>query len=91
MDAQITVGTTSQAVEITAGVDAIAPVDSGEKSALISQKELQNFVSVGSNAAEFIKIMPGFGIQNGTSNKANYTMARRSALMPTATPEARAP
>ena len=28
---------------------------------------------MGSNAAEFIKIMPGFGIQNGTSNKANYT------------------
>ena len=27
---------------------------------------------MGSNAAEFIKIMPGFGIQNGTSNKANY-------------------
>ena len=33
---------------------------------------MQNFVQVGSNAAEFIKIMPGFGIQNGTSNNANY-------------------
>ena len=28
---------------------------------------------MGSNAAEFIKIMPGFGIQNGTSNKANFS------------------
>ena len=28
---------------------------------------------MGSNAAEFIKIMPGFGVQNGTSNKSNYT------------------
>ena len=28
---------------------------------------------MGSNAAEFIKIMPGFGIQNGTSNKSNYS------------------
>jgi hypothetical protein len=28
---------------------------------------------VGSNAGEYIKIMPGFGIQNGTNNKANYS------------------
>jgi hypothetical protein len=28
---------------------------------------------VGSNAAEYIKIMPGFALQNGTTNKANYT------------------
>jgi len=73
VDAQLTVGTTSQAVEVTGSVDTIAPVDSGEKSALMTQKELQNFVSVGSNAAEFIKIMPGFGISNGTSNKANFS------------------
>ena len=53
--------------------DSVAPVDSGEKSATLTTKELQNYVPVGSNAAEFIKIMPGFGIQNGTSNKANYT------------------
>ena len=49
-----------------------APVDSGEKSSTLTTKELQNFVQMGSNAAEFIKIMPGFGISNGTSNKANY-------------------
>src|SRR5277367_5987763 len=73
VDAQLTVGTTSQTIEVTGGADVVAPVDSGEKSDIITQKELQNFVSVGSNAAEFIKIMPGFGIQNGTSNKANYT------------------
>ncbi len=73
VDAQLTVGTTSQTVEVTGAVDVVAPVDSGEKSDIITQKELQNFVSVGSNAAEFIKIMPGFGIQNGTSNKSNYT------------------
>jgi hypothetical protein len=73
VDATLQVGTTSQAVEITGVVDQIAPVDSGEKSSTLTTKELQNYVSVGSNAAEFIKIMPGFGIQNGTSNKANYS------------------
>src|SRR5580704_3324572 len=76
VDAQLTVGTTSQTVEVTGAVDVVAPVDSGEKSDIITQKELQNFVAVGSNAAEFIKIMPGFGIMggaNGTSNKSAYT------------------
>ncbi len=73
IDAQLTVGSTAQTVEITGAGDAVATVDSAEKSNLITSKELQNFVAVGSNAAEFIKIMPGFGIQNGTSNKSNYT------------------
>ena len=73
INATLQVGTTNQTVEITGAADAVAPVDSGEKSATLTTKELQNYVSVGSNAAEFIKIMPGFGISNGTSNKANYS------------------
>jgi hypothetical protein len=72
IDAKLTVGTTSEAVEVTGEVDKVAPVDSAEKTNLITSKELQNFVQVGSNAAEFIKIMPGFGITNGTNNAANY-------------------
>ncbi len=67
------VGTTGETVEVTGVADSLVPVDSGEKSSTLTTKELQNFVEVGSNAAEFLKIMPGFGIQNGTSNKANYT------------------
>ena len=67
------VGSTSETVEVTGVADQLVPVDSGEKSSLLTTKELDNYVSVGSNAAEFIKIMPGFGIQNGTSNKAGYT------------------
>jgi len=47
-------------------------LDSGEKSFTLETKELQNFTQVGSNAAEYIKIVPGFGIANGTQNKANY-------------------
>jgi hypothetical protein len=69
----LTVGSTAETVEITGVADAVTPVDSGEKSAILTTKELSNYISVGSNAAEFIKIMPGFGIQNGTSNKANYS------------------
>ena len=52
---------------------ALAVTDSGERSFSLGTKELENFVQVGSNAAEYIKIVPGFGVTNGTSNKANYT------------------
>ena len=67
------VGNTNQTVTITGSSDEIVPVDSGEKSVTLTEKELQNFVQVGSNAAEYIKIAPGFGNSNGTSNKAGYS------------------
>ena len=73
VDVSLKVGTTTETVEVTGTADQLAPVDSGEKSSTLTTKELQNYVQVGSNAAEFIKIMPGFGIQNGTSNKSNYS------------------
>jgi hypothetical protein len=69
----LSVGTTAETVEVTGLVESIVPVDSGEKSATLTTKELQNYLTVGSNAAEFIKIMPGFAVQNGTSNKSNYS------------------
>ena len=55
------VGNTNQTVTIEGTADEIVPVDSGEKSVTLTEKELQNFVQVGSNAAEYIKIAPGFG------------------------------
>ena len=67
------VGATSESVEVSAVQDfATTAVDSGEKSFTLEAKELENFTQVGTNAAEYIKIVPGFGIANGTSNKANY-------------------
>jgi hypothetical protein len=73
VDAALQLGSTATEVNITGVADQLAPVDSGEKSSTLTTKELQNFVETGSNAAEFIKIMPGFGMQNGTSNKSSYT------------------
>jgi hypothetical protein len=67
------VGATAQTVEVTGAATTIVPVDSGEKSETLTSKELDNFIEVGSNAAEYIKIMPGFAINNGTSNQAAYT------------------
>ncbi len=67
------IGNATQTVEVTGVADSIVPVDSGEKSETFTTAQLQNYIQVGSNAAEFIKIMPGFSISNGTSNRANYT------------------
>ena len=66
------IGDTANTVVVTSDVDLVVPVDSGENSSRLTTKELENFIQIGSNAAEFIKIMPGFGISNGTSNTANY-------------------
>ncbi|PYT26408.1 MAG: carboxypeptidase regulatory-like domain-containing protein [Acidobacteria bacterium] len=44
--------------------DQIIPTDSGEKSTTLTEKQLQDFTIVGSNAAEFIKILPGFAPRN---------------------------
>jgi hypothetical protein len=59
-------------VEVTGSIDLAVPTDSGENFNRLTTKELENFVQLGTNAAEFIKIMPGFAINNGTSNVANY-------------------
>jgi hypothetical protein len=73
IDVTMQVGSASEKVEVVAATDVVAPVDSGEKAATLTAKQMDNFIIVGSNAAEFIKIMPGFGISNGTANKSNYT------------------
>ncbi|MBL0160098.1 MAG: carboxypeptidase regulatory-like domain-containing protein [Bryobacterales bacterium] len=67
------VGSTADTVVVTGTTEMLVPTDSGEKSTTLNIKQLENFVQVSSNAAEFIKIMPGFGVQNGTQNAANYS------------------
>jgi hypothetical protein len=69
----LSVGTADQTVSVDAQNIALATTDSGERSFALSTKELENFTQVGSNAAEYIKIVPGFGVSNGTTNKANYS------------------
>jgi Carboxypeptidase regulatory-like domain len=69
----LAVGGSTETIEVTGVQDfTTAPVDTGEKSFTLESKELQNFTQVGSNAAEYIKIVPGFGINNGTSNRSSY-------------------
>src|SRR5436190_1291876 len=72
LNVTLKVGSTSETVEVNAEDTAIVAIDSGEKAFALTTKELSNFAQVGSNAAEYIKIVPGFGISNGTQNKSNY-------------------
>jgi len=73
LNINLVVGSTSQTVEVNAEAVQLVTTDSAEKSYTLEAQQLQNLVQVGSDAAEYIKIMPGFAINNGTSNKANYS------------------
>ena len=67
------VGSASETIEVSGGADLLTPVNSGELADTLTTRQLEDYVQTGSNAAEYLKIMPGFGIQNGTQNKSNYT------------------
>ncbi len=60
------IGTSKTEVDVTSAADQIIPVDSGEKAVVLTQKQLQDFPIVGANAAEFIKILPGFAARNNS-------------------------
>lgn len=56
---ELKVGSINETVEINALQQEVATVDSGEKTALISTKELQDLSLVGRNATEYLKLLPG--------------------------------
>jgi hypothetical protein len=65
------VGAATQTVEVSGATESVTPVDSGEKSVVISSKLMQNVQIQGQNAAEFIKILPGFS-QGGSLTPSAY-------------------
>ncbi len=74
VDVSMKVGSTAETVSVSAIADILTPVDSGEKSATLTTKQLQDFSVVGRSAAEFIKIMPGFAVAGtGTENRSNFS------------------
>ena len=85
----LSVGTADQTVSVDAQNIALATTDSGERSFALGTKELENFTQVGSNAAEYIKIVPGFGVRTAPATRPTTT-AKPSASTATATPAARA-
>ena len=65
------VGASTETVVVSSAAESITPVDSGEKSVVINSNLLQNVQIQGQNAAEFIKILPGFS-QTGSLTPSAY-------------------
>ena len=61
---KLQIETAATRVEVTSSADQIVSTDSGEKDYTLTSKQLQDYTIVGANAAEFIKILPGFAQRN---------------------------
>jgi Carboxypeptidase regulatory-like domain len=61
---KLALGSTATEVTVQGAADTIIPTDSGEKSIVLTEKQMQDFTVVSRNAAEFIKILPGFAPRN---------------------------
>jgi hypothetical protein len=73
---KLALGAATEQVTVEAIGDQIIPTDSGEKSTVLTEKQLQDFTIVSNNAAEFIKILPGFAPRNnsdGLKSGTDYT------------------
>src|SRR6059036_2022521 len=73
-DIQLMAGAQSETVTVSAESYTIIPVDSGEKSALITAKQIQNLSIIGRDATELLKILPGLvPTGSGIENRAGFT------------------
>ena len=70
-DLALTVGVTSDVVEVVGAADIISPSDTGEHSITLTAKTIANLSLEGRDATELIKTLPGFAVFNGTGNPTN--------------------
>ena len=64
---------TTTTVQVVEKVSGVATVDNGDKTSVISSKDLQDLSLVSRNATEFLKILPGAAmVANGGVNRAGY-------------------
>lgn len=66
---QLELGQATETVTVQSALGSVAPVDSGERSALLTTKDLENLALVGRNVTELLKVLPGVtSVANGTGN-----------------------
>jgi hypothetical protein len=58
-DIVLGVGAVAEEISVSASPEVIIPVDSGEKSSVITARQIQNLAILGRDAAELLKILPG--------------------------------
>ncbi len=63
----------TEQVTVTAAVEELTPVDSGEKSIVLTTQQFEDVAIVGRSAAEYIKILPGMvPISSGIENRPGF-------------------
>lgn len=81
----LTVGTSTEQITVESTVGEVAPVDSGERSALLSTKDIQRLTIQSRNISELLKILPGVtttanGVGNGPGFNFNDASSSGSAI-----------
>jgi Carboxypeptidase regulatory-like domain/TonB-dependent Receptor Plug Domain len=69
---KLQVGQVNETVEITAGADAVVPLDTGEVSTTLNQGMVQDLVLGGRDAGELLKMMPGMALNNGLGQGSSF-------------------
>lgn len=66
------VGQETQQVDVVAGADAIAPVDTGEVATNLNTQMVTDLPLQGRDAGELFRVMPGMAMTNGLSNTSSF-------------------
>lgn len=67
VEAVLQIGAATETVEVVTTADEVAPVDSGERSSVITAKQIKNLTLQGRDATELVRTLPGFAVFNGGS------------------------
>lgn len=77
-DIKLEIGTTTTEVTVEDSIQAVKMLDSGERSDVISAKEIKALAVVGRDATELVRILPGFAMSSGdqgVNNKPGFNTA----------------
>ncbi len=69
---KLQIGQVSETVEITAGAEAVVPVDTAEVSTSLNTGLVEDIPIVGRDAGELLKIMPGMALNNGGGQGSSF-------------------
>jgi len=71
-DIHLTLGSQAQEISVSANTSAV-PVDNGERSTVLSNTDITRLSTVGRDATELLKILPGSAVLTGVGNTPYYT------------------
>jgi hypothetical protein len=72
---QLQVGKTTEMISVDAVAGEVAPEDSGERSSVITSKEIEQLALQGRNISELLKILPGVAAAGGNPQGSNFANA----------------